>query len=158
MRDSPDLSLTCLQHWQPQHHPPWEGQPFVTLPPRPLLQVWWLLKTAQSTSSAKRLGTLLPCMEGRIQLLAAAASLLSQGGGFTLSPPQIEHDKKKAGGGPAWGLPASQDSPGDGLGDTASLPGPSVACPRRRAPSQLEGHPVGACPPKSVAELWSELP
>lgn len=28
---------------------------FVTLPLRPLLQVWWLLKSAQGTSSAKRL-------------------------------------------------------------------------------------------------------
>lgn len=33
MRGSPDLNLTCLQHRQPQHHPPRGGQPFVTLPP-----------------------------------------------------------------------------------------------------------------------------
>jgi hypothetical protein len=89
---------------------------------------------------------------------AAGPHLCSQGGGFTLSPPQTGHAEKKAGGGPAWGPPASQGSPGGGLGNLASLPGASVASPRRLAPSQLEGYPVDIWPPKSVAAPWSGPP
>lgn len=138
------LTLTCPVTGTHSTHLGEDSPVVVILPLRPLLQFWQLLETAQSIPSAKRLGPLLSCLEGPYPALGSSgkpAILLSQGGGFTLSPPQTEHDKKKAGGSPAWGLPASQGSPGDGLGSMASLPGPSVACPRRRAP--MEGHPMG---------------
>lgn len=88
------------------------------------------------------------CPEGQNPVPATAGlGCSSQGGGFTLSPPQTGQDEKKAGGGPAWGLPASQPSPG------ASQPRASVACPCRLAPSQPEGHPADIWPPESPAPL-----
>lgn len=95
-----------------------------------------------------------PLLSGETNQPPAAAGLGhgSQGGGFTLSPPQTGQVEKKAGGSPAWGLPASQAPPG------ASLPGASAACPRRLAPSQPEGHPADAWPPKSPAPPSSGLP
>lgn len=95
-----------------------------------------------------------PLLSGETNQPPAAAGLGhgSQGGGFTLSPPQTGQVEKKAGGSPAWGLPASQAPPG------ASLPGASAACPRRLMPSQPEGHPADAWPPKSPAPPSSGLP
>lgn len=76
-----------------------------------------------------------------------------------MSPPQTGHAEKKAGDGPAWGLPASQGSPGAGLGSVASLPwGASITRPRRLVPSQPEGHPADVWPPESPAALSPGLP
>lgn len=56
----------------------------VTLPLRPLLQVWWLLKTAQSTPSAKRLGPLLSCLEGSYPALGSSGQPAISGRGLYL--------------------------------------------------------------------------
>lgn len=82
----------------------------------------------------------LLCRPGQSQPFTAVGPACGQGGGFTLSPPQTGQAEKKAGGDPGWGPPASQGSPGAGLGSMASLPRASVACPCRLVPSQLEGH------------------
>lgn len=117
-------------------HPSLQALPTVP-PPRP-----------QSQASRQHKGYPSPslCQEGQNAAPAAAGlGCGSQGGEFTLSPPQTGQVEKKAGGCPAWGLPASQPSPG------ASQPGASVACPRRLVPSQPEGHPVDIWPPESPA-------
>lgn len=56
----------------------------VILPLRPLLQVWQLLKTAQSIPSAKRLGPLLSCLEGPYPALGSSGQPAISGRGLYL--------------------------------------------------------------------------
>lgn len=56
----------------------------VILPLRPLLQVWWLLKTARSTPSAKRLGAPLSYLEGPYPALGSSGQPALSGRGLYL--------------------------------------------------------------------------
>lgn len=56
----------------------------VILPLRPLPQVWWLLKTAQSTPSTKRLEPLLSCLEGPWPALGSSGQPAISGRGLYL--------------------------------------------------------------------------